>query len=636
MKKIHFFLVLLCITLTGYRASAQCDSLIGTTQIMNGLPNGTYKVVVTGANGCTAEAYREVSTYNDLYVTIYNNQDNSCNTTNAGQLEAYVSSGTGPYTYQWSNGQTTSTISNLANGTYTVTVTGTNSCSATASRTISTYNDLYVTVYNNADNSCNTTNAGQLEAYVGNGTAPYSYQWSNGQNTAIINNLTNGTYTVTVTAANSCTATASRSINTYNDLYVTVYNNADNSCNTTNAGQLEAYVGNGTAPYSYQWSNGQNTAIINNLTNGTYTVTVTGANTCTATASRDISTYNDLYVTVYNNNDNSCNTTNAGQLEAYVGNGTAPYSYQWSNGQNTAIINNLTNGTYIVTVTGANTCTATASRDISTYNDLYVTVYNNADNSCNTTNAGQLEAYVGNGTAPYSYQWSNGQNTAIINNLPNGTYTVTVTGANTCTATASRDISTYNDLYVTVYNNNDNSCNTTHAGQLEAYVGNGTAPYTYQWYLVQGVTQPEITANNYTLTSTPGVGYQWYLNGQPINNANSQTYTAVTSGNYSVRVTYANGCSATSIVTVITVISGIDDINAATLKLYPNPATDVLTIEGLPGNIATLLQVYDLAGKLLLQQSETNHINVGQLAAGTYILHAGYQTQKKQLRFVKQ
>ncbi|HLP52251.1 MAG TPA: hypothetical protein VK154_15285, partial [Chitinophagales bacterium] len=80
MKNIHFFLVLLCITLTGYRAAAQCDSLIGTTQIMNGLPNGTYKVVVTGANGCTAEAFREISTYNDLYVTVYNNQDNSCNT----------------------------------------------------------------------------------------------------------------------------------------------------------------------------------------------------------------------------------------------------------------------------------------------------------------------------------------------------------------------------------------------------------------------------------------------------------------------------------------------------------------------------------------------------------------------------
>jgi hypothetical protein len=70
--------------------------------------------------------------------------------------------------------------------------------------------------------------------------------------------------------------------------------------------------------------------------------------------------------------------------------------------------------------------------------------------------------------------------------------------------------------------------------------------------------------------------------------------------------------------------------------VYPNPATDVLTVDGLPGNIANLLQVYDLAGKLILQQAESNKINIAELATGTYILQVGYQTSKQQLRFVKQ
>ncbi len=548
----------------------------------------------------------------------------------------YVSNGTAPYTYQWSNGQTGTTINNLTNGTYTVTVTAANGCTATASNTVSTVNDLYVNVYSNADNACNTTNAGSLYAYVSTGTGPYSYQWSNGQTATTINNLTNGSYTVTVTAANGCTATASNTVSTVNDLYVNVYSNADNACNTTNAGSLYAYVSNGTGPYNYQWSNGQTATTINNLTNGTYTVTVTAANTCTATASNTVSTVNDLYVNAYSNADNACNTTNVGSLYVYVSNGTGPYSYQWSNGQTSSTINNLTNGTYTVTVTASNTCTATASNTVSTVNDLYINVYSNADNACNTTNAGSLYVYVGNGTGPFTYQWSNGQTATTINNLTNGTYTITVTAANGCTATASNTVSTVNDLYVNAYSNADNSCNTTNAGSLYAYISNGTGPYTYQWYLVKGADQPIVTVNNYTLTSTPGASYQWYRNGQPINNATGQSYTAVSSGDYTVQVTYGNGCSAISDPATITIATGIDEIAPATLKVYPNPANDVLMIEGLPGNTASMLQVYDLAGKLLLQQAESNNINIAQLAAGIYVVQASYQTNKQQLRFVKQ
>jgi hypothetical protein len=636
MRNTCTLILLLCALLTGYRATAQCDSLISTAQTISGLPNGTYKLVVTASNGCTATAYNDITTVNDLYVNVYSNADNACNTTNAGSLYVYVSNGTGPYTYQWSNGQTGTTINNLTNGTYSVTVTAANGCTATASNTVSTVNDLYVNVYSNADNACNTTNAGSVYAYVSNGTGPYTYHWNNGQTSTIINNLTNGTYTVTVTASNGCTATASNTVSTVNDLYVNVYSNADNACNTTNAGSVYAYVSSGTEPYTYQWNNGQTSTIINNLTNGTYTVTVTASNGCTATASNTVSTVNDLYVNVYSNADNACNTTNAGSVYAYVSSGTEPYTYQWNNGQTSTSINNLTNGTYTVTVTASNGCTATASNTVSTVNDLYVNVYSNADNACNTTNAGSLYVYVSSGSGSYSYQWSNGQTGTTINNLTNGTYTVTVTASNTCTATASNTVTTVNDLYVNAYSNSDNSCNTTNAGSLYAYVSSGTGPYTYQWYLVKGADQPVITVTNYTLTSTPGASYQWYRNGQPINNATGQTYTAVSSGNYTVQVTYNNGCSAISDPATITIPTGIDEIAAATLKVYPNPATDVLTVDGLPGNIANLLQVYDLAGKLILQQAESNKINIAELATGTYILQVGYQTSKQQLRFVKQ
>ena len=452
----------------------------------------------------------------------------------------------------------------------------------------------------------------------------------------VINGLPNGTYKLVVTAANGCTATAYNDVTTVNDLYVNVYSNADNACNTTNAGSLYVYVSNGTGPYTYQWSNGQTGTTINNLTNGTYTVTVTAANGCTATASNTVSTVNDLYVNVYSNADNACNTTNVGSLYAYVSNGTGPYSYQWSNGQTATTINNLTNGTYTVTVTAANSCTATASNSVSTVNDLYVNVYSNADNACNTTNAGSLYVYVSNGTGPFTYQWSNGQTGTTINNLTNGTYTITVTAANSCTATASNTVSTVNDLYVNAYSNSDNSCNTTNAGSLYAYISSGTGPYTYQWYMVKGAEQPVVTVNNYTLTSTPGASYQWYRNGQPINNATGQSYTAVSSGDYTVQVTYGNGCAAISDPATITIATGIAEIAPATLKVYPNPAHDVLMIEGLPGNTASLLQVYDLAGKLLLQQAESNNINIAQLAAGIYVVQASYQTNKQQLRFVKQ
>lgn len=148
-----------------------------------------------------------------------------------------------------------------------------------------------------------------------------------------------------------------------------------------------------------------------------------------------------------------------------------------------------------------------------------------------------------------------------------------------------------------------------------------------------------IYVNADTLSTDFGSSYQWYLDGNPIPGATSQTYEATTSGNFTVDVTFANGCTSTSMIHVHSMTS-IEDLNFGVIQLYPNPAHNQINIafsSPLIGSTEVLL--IDPAGRVVISDSfiESNLItlNVSDLDNGFYYLKIKNNGRYSTMQFVK-
>ncbi|MES2703897.1 MAG: gliding motility-associated C-terminal domain-containing protein [Bacteroidota bacterium] len=177
------------------------------------LPAGTYNVTITDSKGCTAMAALTVGGgSSDITVTPIA-ENLVCYNDFKGAVKVQVTGGVQPYTYGWSNGNTTPGITGLAAGTYSVTVTDKAGCSQTAEATLSQPDSMYtelvaskypggyaVSAYKMAD--------GSVACTMGGGTAPYTYIWSTGGTTRDLQNLPAGRYALKVTDNNGCVVEA--------------------------------------------------------------------------------------------------------------------------------------------------------------------------------------------------------------------------------------------------------------------------------------------------------------------------------------------------------------------------------------------------------------------------------------------
>ena len=241
----------------------------------------------------------------------------------------------------------------------------------------------------------------------------------------------------TITDANSCTTTASVVITQPTVLTATV-STTSVTCNGGTNGTASVSVSGGTSSYSYVWSNNSTSQSLSGLSAGTYSVTVTDANGCVATA-QDVVTEASPIVLNTLVSSITCNGAADGFVDLTVSGGTTPYTYAWSNGKTFEDISNLSPGQYSVIVTDANGCSATTTVTITQPAALTATTsVNNV--LCNNASTGSISLTVSGGTPTYSYAWSNSATTQNLNNLVAGTYTVLITDANSCTTTASATI----------------------------------------------------------------------------------------------------------------------------------------------------------------------------------------------------
>jgi len=331
-------------------ATPATSSVQNPTNICYATP-GTYAVTLTASNlnGSSTATHNIIVNPNPT-ITISGNSA-VC----LGQSTSLT--GNGGTSYTWSNGSLTNpiTVSPTSTTVYSVTGTDANGCSATSSQSI-LVNPLPTPSVVTTDASCGLNN-GSATANPGGLT----YNWSNSQTTQVINSLPTGTYTVTVTDGNSCSATSSGLVNNTPGGTVTMTSTPE-GCDHSNGTATATLVG-GTLPATYLWSNAQTTQTAINLAASTYYVTVTDANGCSGTASIIITNIPGPTATISNVINDVCNQFIGAATVDPLG-GNPPYSFVWSNGTTNQTLNNVSDGTYSVTVTDATGCTVINTADI--------------------------------------------------------------------------------------------------------------------------------------------------------------------------------------------------------------------------------------------------------------------------------
>lgn len=398
-----------------------------TSEDRTGLTAGSYSVTVTDATGCSQNASVTLTQPAALSLTTTSTQI-ACNGASTGAISTSVSGGVSPYTYNWSDGATTANRTGLVAGTYSLTVTDANGCVIADSETLTQPAALSLTT--SATNIVCGVGTGAINLSVTGGISPYTYSWNDGATTEDRIGLANGTYTVTVTDDNSCTASVSQAVNVTTPASLsTVVTHVACFGNNTGAINLTA---TGGAPFTYNWGGGITTEDRTGLSAGTYTVTVTNTDGCTSSISETITTPSVLAISE-SVNQVSCQGGSNGAINISVTGGILPYTFDWGGGVTTEDRTGLSAGTYTVTVTDANGCTVIKAITVTQPTALNLSIVV-TQVTCVGGTDGAIDLTVVGGTSPYTYNWGGGVTTQDRTALPAGTYSVTVTDANGCTA----------------------------------------------------------------------------------------------------------------------------------------------------------------------------------------------------------
>jgi hypothetical protein len=404
------------------------------TDTAHALGAGTYTVHVTDNNGCTSSSVSIVSQPAKLTATIPYSSAPLCYGATNGTANSAGSGGTAPYHYSWNTNpaQQNQVVSNLAAGTYSVTVTDKNGCVSSGSVVLNQPPALLISTTQDNVN-CHGASTGSVSTSLQGGSLPYQYSWNNGSAATSLTGLSAGMYNLVVTDAHGCRVGEIVTI-TENALIQPVVQISNESCYGGKNGWASASVSGGVAPYQYNWNTSppQTGSSVNGLPAGTYSLTVTDHLGCTTTSPVMVQQPPAILVTA-NGSSKICSGQAAGvYAQASGGNGTFQYSWNQGLGNGAShVVNPAQTTQYVVQVTDNAGCTAppdTITIQVMTLQSSSIHP-SPGDSICPGQHVPVSVSVSGNSSS-LSYTWSNGLGSGpgpyLVSPTATTTYTVSV------------------------------------------------------------------------------------------------------------------------------------------------------------------------------------------------------------------
>ncbi len=418
-----------------------------------------------------------------------------CYGQNTGSASVTVANGSGNYSYNWSNGENTGSISGLVVGTYTVTVKdNVSGCTVTGAYVVTSPDPISLIDFNVQDVSCHGESTGSISITPKGGSTPYSYSWLNSSSSEVgvgqsLTNVVADEYTLIITDSKNCTYSRSFTINEPNEPLSGSGVITNVSCFSEADGEIDLEIWGGTPSYNFLWNNGATSEDLKNVTSSNYTVEVTDLNGCNLNLSFLITQPSVLTGTI-SADDVLCNGDNSGKVHIEMQGGTLPYNFQWNNtttvfASNSPTLNNIPASVYNVVVTDNNGCEYTDQ--VSVFEPTKLTIsHTYQDVNCHGGNDGYINLVVSGGVPNYNYIWQNSANIVVGNsqNLSNqvaDVYTVTVTDDNNCQAVLTQELTQPSLPIEVIETINNVKCYGDNTGSLAIHVTGGTEPYDYLW-----------------------------------------------------------------------------------------------------------------------------------------------------------
>lgn len=370
------------------------------TQNLTNVSTGMYSVMVTDANSCTISDSVFITEPNAALQASTLAYEATCFGGDNGKINLTVAGGTLPYSYVWSNGQTTKDIDTLIAGNYTVTITDANGCIANSGGVVGQPATGLTITYNVDSVSCYSYSDGHIRVDVAGGTMPYQLQWADSMFLVSVNgndiyNLPKGLYNIILTDGNECKTNLDILVQEPDSLIMAMAK-TDALCFGSSDGSVTINVTGGTMPYSYFWNDSTTTQNRLNVEAGDYSVFVSDINGCSLTDEITVGEpgliWMESEVTAI-----TCREETNGEIYLLGHGGVGGFVYQWSNGETGTRITDLDTGNYVLYLEDLNGCKDTAKFTIVGNDIVCITIPNtitpNDDGINDTWIIDKLELY---------------------------------------------------------------------------------------------------------------------------------------------------------------------------------------------------------------------------------------------------
>ncbi len=581
-------------------------------QNQNNLSPGDYNVTISGGNGCNTIIENITIGTSSASIGVFTRevQNVSCHGAEDGLVVVEVEGGAPPFQFNWAVGvardevfENRDTLRGLAEGQYEVTVTDNNGCVTSTDFAVFQPNKVTINISTNLP-SCQSSFDGAINIQTLGGNPPYQYQWSNGRTTSNNQNLSFGSYEVTIIDNNDCILISdpinfSPQIDT---IVLQSLNVQQVECAGENSGSIETSFEGGVGELMYFWDNGATTPNQYDLEPGSYSLTVTDENNCEFYLT-DVDIFQPLSSAIaltFNSTDASCNGVCDGVVATNITGGEPPYTYAWSTGDDASTVFNLCEGAVGLTITDNVGCQSIFDEEIYISSTPTSLAANNAIDSitCFSSDDGVIDIAMTGGLPPYQYMWGHtDQNTSRLSDLAPGTYTLTVTDNLGCiffpdTVNLIRpELITLDSTYI--QKANAGALN----GSIEIFISGGRGDFTITWFDANDI---EIGSGNFI----ENIGI----------------------GNYSFIAVDQGGCAFERRNLVVELSTSVETSqHLQTFDIAPNPSSDYIYLDAQFDETLDLnLNFYSSSGRLItetalgLQQKMYHRVDVSNYPPGVY------------------